>query len=198
MKKSSRKGSVDEAVAVETSTQEAPPEEKATTEADPVFAAAEPTPQGRDRIQQQLEALKQREAELRRELAIADHPALADAIRAIEGGAYGVARVETKMAEGLSKAEQRRKETLEKKLASAREKRNEIDAQIAALETELTPLGDARLAAFDAARTQALLTLVATLKEHDAALTAARLDIGMLVPSLATWRTEIDALRARG
>lgn len=195
--KKSRKGSVDEVVVAEAPAP-APQEEAPAAEADPVFAEPPaPEPQGRDRIQQQLEALKQREAELRRELAIADHPVLADAIRAIEGSAYGVTRIESKMAEGLSKAEQRRKETLEKKLASAREKRAEIDAQIGALETELQPLGDARVAAFDASRTQALLTLVAMLKEHDGALSAAGLDIGLLVPSLASWRTEIDALRAR-
>jgi len=166
--------------------------------ADPVFGEPPPVePPGRDRIQQQLEALKQREAELRRELAIADHPALADAIRAIEGSAYGVTRVEAKMAEGLSKAELRRKETLEKKLASAKEKRAEIDAQIASLEAELEPLGDARNAAFDAQRTQALLTLVEMLKTNEAGLSAASLDIESLVPSLTRWRTEIDALRSR-
>ena len=193
--KKSRRASVDDVVVTETP---APQEAAPASEADPVFAEPPaPEPQGRDRIQQQLEALKQREAELRRELAIADHPALADAIRAIEGSAYGVTRVESKMAEGLSKAEQRRKETLEKKLASAREKRAEIEAQIAALEVELAPLGEARNAAFDAARTQALLTLVALLKEHDAGLSAAGLEIEMLVPSLSRWRTEIDALRAR-
>lgn len=155
----------------------------------------EPVP--RDRLQQQLDLLKQREAELRRELAIADHPALADAIRTIEGRAYGIARVEAKMAEGLGKSERRRKDTLEKKLAAARDKRQEIDARIEALEQQLAPLGEARLAAFDADRTRALLAVVAALEEHEAALRAASLDIALLVPDLSRWRTEIDALRAR-
>jgi chromosome segregation ATPase len=207
-RKSSRKDSVEEATPTETSPVDtspaldtSPAEESPATASEAETPSVEPEPVqepiGRDRIQQQLEALKQREAELRRELAIADHPELADAIRTIEGSAYGVSRVEAKMAEGLSKAELRRKETLEKKLASAREKRAEMDAQIAALEMELTPLGEARAAAFDAERTQALLTLVALLGQHDAALRAASLDVGSLVPTLANWQTEIDALRAR-
>jgi hypothetical protein len=150
---------------------------------------------GRDRIQQQLELLKQREAELRRELAMADHPELADAIRQIEGRAYGVARVEAKMAQGLSKSELRKKETLEKKLAVAEERRAEIDLQIAALKSELAPLGEARVQAFQNERAEALLRLLALLGEHEAAIAAANLDLPLLVPSLATWRTELDALR---
>jgi hypothetical protein len=161
-----------------------------------VAEAAPAEPVGRDRIQQQLEQLKQREAELRRELAMADHPELADAIRSIEGRAYGVSRVEAKMAEGLSKAEQRRKETLEKKLAGAVEKRAEIDAQIAALELELLPLGEARHSAFAKDRAEALAVLVALLRTHEAALAQASLDITTLVPALTSWQTEIAALRA--
>ncbi len=157
--------------------------------------AAEPA-SGRDRIQQQLEALKQREAELRRELAMADHPELADAIRSIEGRAYGVSRVEAKMAEGLSKSELRRKETLEKKLTTALERRAEIDAQITAIELELTPLGDARLSAFAVERTAALEALVALLGTHGPALANASLEISMLVPALSSWQAEIDLLRA--
>ena len=153
-------------------------------------------PVGRDRIQQQLEVLKQREAELRRELAMADHPELADAIRSIEGRAYGVSRVEAKMAEGLSKSELRRKETLEKKLTTARERRAEVDAQITALELELTPLGDARLSAFGAERTQALMSLIALLDAQEPALTRASLDVAVLVPALSSWRAEMDGLRA--
>ena len=182
------------------------PSRKNASEAAPPAAAAieavvseeEKPPQeppGRDRIQQQLEALKQREAELRRELAIADHPALRDGILAIEGRAYGVTRVEAKMAEGLSKSELRRKETLEKKLGTLRERRVEIDQQIAALELELTPLGEARALAFTKEREDALVALVDVLRAHEAALGAASLDIGLLVPALATWRAELDALR---
>lgn len=152
---------------------------------------------GRDRIQQQLELLKQREAELRRELAIADHPELADAIRQIEGRAYGVSRVEVKMAQGLTKAEARKKETLEKRLSGLEERRAEIDAQIEAIVTELQPLGEARLLAFQHERAEALVRLGAVLAEHDEALRAAAVDVTSLVPALAGWTTELSLLRER-
>lgn len=186
-----------EGSAMETPATETPAVESSRADASELEETTPVEPvNGRDRIQQQLEALKQREAELRRELAMADHPELADAIRSIEGRAYGVSRVEAKMAEGLSKSEQRRKETLEKKLAAALERRAEIDAQIAALELELTPLGEARLSAFAKERAEALVTLVGLLRMHEPALRTASLEISLLVPALASWRDEIDALRA--
>ena len=126
---------------------------------------------------------------------MADHPGLADAIRQIEGRAYGVSRVEAKMAAGLSKSELRRKETLEKKLASALEKRAEIDTQIAALELELAPLGEARTSAFAVERAEALRTLADMLREHEAALASAQLDVLSLVPSLTAWQSELALLR---
>jgi hypothetical protein len=189
-KKPSRREPVEQPVAP-------PIASEAAAEEVPAEVPVAQEPPGRDRIQQQLEALKQREAELRRELAIADHPQLRDAILAIEGRAYGVTRVEAKMAEGLSKSEQRRKETLEKKLAGAIERRAEIDLQIAALELELMPLGEARALAFTKERGEALRTLAALLASHEPALAAASLDVSMLVPALASWRAEIDALRAQ-
>lgn len=149
----------------------------------------------RERIQHQLQQLKQRESELRRELAIAEHPDLADAIRQIEGRAYGVGRVEAKMAEGLSKSELRKKETLEKKLLSAMEKRLELDQQIASLEGELAPLGEARTLAFEKERGEALLRLASLLDEHADAIAGAALDLDALIPALPAWREEIAALR---
>jgi chromosome segregation ATPase len=151
-------------------------------------------PSHRKRIEEQLEALKRREAELRRELAVADHPELAEALRVLEGHAYAVARVEAKMAQGLSKAEERRRETLEKKLASAREKRQEIDAQIAELEGELAPLGEARTKAFEAERRDCMERLLAALGTHEAQFQSAGLDSTALVPELARYMPEIRAL----
>ena len=72
----------------------------------------------RRKLEEQLESLKRKEFELRRALTIADHPVLADAIRELEGRAYAVARAEGKLAQGLSKAEERRRDTLEKKLGT--------------------------------------------------------------------------------
>jgi len=149
----------------------------------------------RERIQHQLQQLKQRESELRRELAIAEHPELADAIRQIEGRAYGVGRIDAKMAEGLSKSELRKKDTLEKKLLTAMEKRVELDQQIAALETDLSPLGEARTQGFQSERGEALLRLASLLDEHAVAIAAAKLDLDALIPALPTWREEIATLR---
>lgn len=150
----------------------------------------------RSRIEAQLEQLKQRECELRRALAIAEHPALADAIHRIEGRAYGVRRVEAKIAQGLSKSEQRKKDTLEKKRAAAVERRAELDAQIAALDAELEPLGQGRITAFETERVEALLRLIAVLDEHQDAIGAVSLDLPSLIPSLAGWQSDIDAIRA--
>jgi chromosome segregation ATPase len=148
----------------------------------------------RKRIEEQLEALKRRESELRRALAVADHPELAEAIRALEGCAYALSRAEGKLAQGLSKAEERRRETLEKKLAVAREKRAEIDAQIAELEGELATLTEERTRAFEAERQEAMERLLAALGTHTAALATAGLEASALVPELGRWMPEIRGL----
>ena len=153
-------------------------------------AAPEPISERR-RLQEQLEALERKQAELRRALAIADHPDLGEAIRIVEGRAYAVTRAEAKMAQGLSKAEERRRDTLEKKLAAARAKRDELDAQIAELERELAPLGEERLRAFADERRAALEALVAALGQHDAAFAAAGLEVGALVPEVTKWTEEL-------
>jgi hypothetical protein len=148
----------------------------------------------RKRIEEQLEALKRRESELRRALAVADHPELSEAIRSLEGCAYALSRAEGKLAQGLSKAEERRRDTLEKKLAGAREKRAEIDAQIAELEGELATLTDERIRAFEAERKEAMERLLAALGTHTAALSTAGLEASALVPELARWMPEIREL----
>jgi chromosome segregation ATPase len=147
----------------------------------------------RKRLEAQLEALKQRELELRRALAIADHPELADAIRLLDGRAYALSRAEAKIAQGLSKSEERRKETLEKKLDGLREKRAELDAQIAELERELALLVDARRDALEDERKAALHELVAALGQHAAALSAAGLEVSALVPEIGQRMAEIRA-----
>lgn len=155
---------------------------------------ASATPVDRKRIAEQLEALKRKEAELRRALAISDHPELADAIRALEGRAYAVARAEAKMAQGLSKSEERRRDTLEKKLASLREKRAELDAHIGELEAELSSLTEERVRAFEGERRDAMERLLAALGTHEAALRAAGLEASSLVPEIAGFMPEIRAL----
>jgi chromosome segregation ATPase len=143
------------------------------------------------RLEGQLEALKRKEFELRRALALADHPELADAIRRLDGRVYALTRVESKLMQGLSKSEERRKETLEKKLAVLRAKAAELDAQIAELSAEHAQLVDARIAALEAERRVALNELVACLGEHTAALSAAGLDAADLVPEIGQRMGEI-------
>lgn len=148
----------------------------------------------RRRLAEQLDALKRKEFELRRALAAADHPEVADAIRAIEGRAYSVSRVESKLAQGFSKTEARRREVLEKKLVGLRAKRAELDEQIGALEAELGGLGADRLAAFEVERREALAQLMLTMATHDAALRAAKLDLSGLIPDLERWLPELEAI----
>ncbi|UJR85787.1 hypothetical protein [Sandaracinus amylolyticus] len=186
----------------------APTDEAASTEtpaaesaSSPGTVAAEPI-SDRRRLQAELDALEKKQAELRRAITIADHPELADAVRVVEGRVYAVTRAEAKMAQGLSKGEERRRETLEKKLAAARAKRDEIDGQIAELERELAPLGEERMRAFEQERRGALEALVSVLGTHDAAFAAAGIDIAALVPDLARWtpelRTVAEEIVARG
>jgi chromosome segregation ATPase len=159
-----------------------------------VAQPAELTPAAaRKRLEEQLDALKRREAELRRELAITDHPELEPAIRLLEGSTYAVSRIEAKIAQGFSKAEERRRDTLEKKLGGLRDKRAELDTQIAELEAELHTLGD-RARAFAGERRTALEQLLAVMSTHDAALAAAGLEATSLVPELARWLPEIRAM----
>lgn len=178
----------------------APSADDAKAEPEPE-TAAEPISERR-RLQEQLEALERKQAELRRALAIADHPELADAIRVVEGRAYAITRAEAKMAQGLSKAEERRRDTLEKKLAAARAKRDELDQQIAELERELAPLGEERMRAFREERRAALEALVSALGQHDAAFAAAGLEVGALVPEVTKWTAELreiaEEIVARG
>src|SRR4051812_20300377 len=135
---------------------EVPESIEASGESTEEAAAASLDPRAeRRRLEEQLNALKRREAELRRALAIADHPELADAVRALDGATYSVTRIETKMAQGLSKSEEKRRETVEKKLAQAQEKRAELDTQIADFRAELSALGEERTRAFELERREA-------------------------------------------
>jgi chromosome segregation ATPase len=150
-------------------------------------------PLDKKRLEDQLEALKRKERELRRAIVIADHPGLAEAIRQLEGRAFALSRAEAKLAQGLSKSEARRKETLEKKLATLRAKRAELDGQIDTLDAELRSLVEARTEVLEGERQRALRELVATLGEHTAALTEAGLEAGELVPEIDQ---RMDELRA--
>jgi len=145
-------------------------------------------------LEAQLEALKRKESELRRALAMADHPELAEAIRVIEGRAYAVTRVEAKIAAGLSKSEERKRDTLEKKLVALQEKRSEIDAQIGEVREQLAPLGQARTDAFEAERRAAVQELILAMSHHDDALRGASLDVAQLVPEIARLMPEIVAM----
>jgi hypothetical protein len=148
----------------------------------------------RKRLAEQLDALKRKEFELRRALAAADHPEVADAIRAIEARAFAVSRAEGKVAQGFSKTEARRREVIEKKLAVQRAKRAELDGQIGELETELSGLGADRLAAFESERLEALEQLMIVMATHDAGLRAAKLDLSGLVPDIERWLPELEAI----
>jgi chromosome segregation ATPase len=156
-----------------------------------------PTLSERQRIEEQLLTLKRREAELRRALAIADHPALADAIRELEGRVYAVSRAEDKLAQGLSKAEERRRETLERKVATLREKRAELDTQISALDTELAGLGVERTRGFEQERDSALEQLFVAMGIHGGAIEGAGLEAAQLVPELERFLPKVQELAHR-
>jgi chromosome segregation ATPase len=167
---------------------------QAPEEAVPPRREAASPEQERKRIEEQILTLRRREAVLRRELAITDHPELADAIRLLEGKAFAVTRVEERMAQGLSKSEERRLGTLEKKLAGLYEKRAELEAQIQELEAETRSLGADRTRAFEVEREEALRELVAILGRHGPELSRASLEATALVPEIARWLPELESL----
>jgi hypothetical protein len=148
----------------------------------------------RKRLAEQLDALRRKEAELLRALAVADHPDLADAIRTIEARVYGVTRADAKIAQGLSKSEARRQETLTKKVTALREKRAELDTQIGGLEAELEEIGAARLTDFQRERHDALQALMVALATHDSAIGAAGLDVRSLLPEIGGLLPELEAI----
>jgi chromosome segregation ATPase len=152
------------------------------------------TPSERKRLEQQLDALKRKETEIRRALALADHPELGEAVRVIEGRVFALSRADTKVAQGVSKGEARRRETIEKKLGSLREKRAELEQQITTLESELSGLGSDRLAGYQAERREALEQLLVAVASHDTVFSSASVEAAQLIPDLARWLPDLEAL----
>lgn len=158
----------------------------------------------RKRIEEQLAQLEKRRLELCRELAITDHPEIAEPIREIEGRIYAVHRVEARMAEGLSKAEARRIEALQKKREGLAAKKAELDAkraevqgQLDALDRELSELGEDREATFHRERNQALEALVIALGTHAPAFQSASVEIATLIPELTARMPEVQTVAER-
>ena len=186
-----------EELAPEARDSEPPAEASATTEASETSeakaAAPDLTPQDeKKRLEKQLDALKRKESELRRALLVAERPELSEAIRTIQGHAYSVQRAEEKATAGLSKAEVRRRETLEKKLTGLREKRGELDRQIETLEAEQGTLGAEQVATSKAERHQALGQLLRSLSVHAAEFSAAGIDAQSVVPELGRLMPELE------
>jgi hypothetical protein len=154
-------------------------------------------PPSKRKIEEQLEALKRKEAELRRALVVAEHPELAEAIRLLQGRTYALERSQDKLALGLTKVEVRRRETLQKKRASLEGKRAELDAQIAELDGELLGLGVERQRGYEAQHRQALEELLLALGAHLGQVQAAGLEITELLPDLKRWLPEIERLAAQ-
>lgn len=173
---------------------EAADETKSTSAAEVVSSPEAIAQNERQRLAEQLDALKRKEFELRRALAAADHPEVADVIRTIEGRAFVVSRAEAKLAQGFSKTEARRREVIEKKLGALRAKREELGGQIGELEDELGGLGADRLAAFESERQAALEQLMIVLATHAAALRAVKLEPSSLVPEIERWLPELEVI----
>lgn len=157
-------------------------------------AVEDRTQSERSRIEEQLALLEKKQAELRRALAIADHPELGDAIREIEGRAYGLSRAEQRLAEPRTKGEERQRAKLEKKLEATKQKRDELDRAIAAIETELAALSEERVTALRADRETALQALFVVLARHADAFESAGVQVTVLVPELEAWLPELRAM----
>lgn len=158
----------------------------------------------RQRIEEQLALLEQKKRELSKALVLADHPELQAPIRMIEGRLYAVSRAETQMAAGLSKAEEKRKESLAKKRetlalkkADLAAKLAEVEDQILVIDKDLLALGDDRRDAFEAERNAALEALVMVLSQNNAAFDAVKVDPVSIVEGLAARMGEVHATAER-
>lgn len=138
----------------------------------------------RDRIVRQLEQLKRREAELRRALIVADHPALDAPIREVDGRVYGVHMASERLDAPLTKGEQKKIERIEKKLETAKAKRAELDLAIEELGGELRALREDRRATLEGQRDEALSNLLTTLAEHAPTFEAVGMQISEVIPEL--------------
>lgn len=166
--------------------------------AEPTGNGSERSPRNeRQRLEEQLQNLKRKEAELRCALIATDHPELAEPVGEIQSRAHAISRVEEKLAQGLSKGEVRRREALEKKLNGLRAKRDELDEQIATLEQEHAELGVERMAQFEAERQEALELLMAAFATHADSLKAAGIDPKSLVPDMQRWWPELESIAMR-
>ncbi|GAB5545566.1 MAG: hypothetical protein RLP09_33035 [Sandaracinaceae bacterium] len=183
----------EEALPVETAPEPVASSDESAASSAPVDEAAQAEKE-RERIQQQLAQLERKQAELKRALAMANHPDLADALRQVEGRAYGVTRVEEQLAQPLSKGEERQRAKLEKKLGAAREKRAALDAQIAEIEAELGGLVEDRVAELHAQRQTALHQLFTVLAQHSDGFEAAGLKVAELIPELDDWLPELRTM----
>ena len=166
-------------------------------------AASDPAKE-RQRIEEQLALLEQKKRELSKALVLADHPALQGPLRTIEGKLYAVSRVETQMAAGLSKSEEKRKESLAKKRemlalkkADLAAKLAEIEDQILVIDKDLLALGDDRRDAFEAERTSALEALVMVLSQHGRVFDTAKVDPASIVEGLAARMGEVQETAER-
>ena len=193
----------DEAMQADEATNHAAAAEAAAEVVGAMETASDPAKE-RQRIEEQLALLEQKKRELSKALVLADHPALQGPIRMIEGRLYAVSRAETQMAAGLSKAEEKRKESLAKKRETLALKKAELEAklaeaaeQILAIDKDLLALGDERRDAFEAERTSALEALVVVLSEHNAAFDAVKVDPAAIVEGLAQRMGEVQATAER-
>ena len=166
-------------------------------------AASDPAKE-RHRIEEQLALLEQKKRELSKALVLADHPALQGPLRMIEGRLYAVSRAETQMAAGLSKSEEKRKESLAKKRetlalkkADLASKLAEAEDQLLAIDKDLLALGDDRRVAFEKERRSALEALVIALSEHGPVFDAVKVDPAAIIEGLAPRMGEVHATAER-
>ena len=193
----------DEAMQADEATNHAAAAEAAAEVVGAMETASDPAKE-RQRIEEQLALLEQKKRELSKALVLADHPALQGPIRMIEGRLYAVSRAETQMAAGLSKAEEKRKESLAKKRETLALKKAELEAklaeaaeQILAIDKDLLALGDERRDAYEAERTSALEALVVVLSQHGREFDAVKVDPASIVEGLAARMGEVHATAER-
>jgi hypothetical protein len=193
----------DEAMQADEATNHAAAAEAAAEVVGAMETASDPAKE-RQRIEEQLALLEQKKRELSKALALADHPALAAPLRMIEGRLYAVSRAETQMAAGLSKSEEKRKESLAKKRETLALKKAELEAklaeaaeQILAIDKDLLALGDERRLALESERNAALEALVIALSEHGPAFDAVKVDPAAIVEGLAPRMGEVHATAER-
>jgi len=138
----------------------------------------------RQRLEQELRAVRRKELELMRAIVVADHPQLGEALTVLETHMQRVVSAQQQLAEGLSESDRRRHAELTELMNGLKQQRADLNLEIEAHECELRALGEERSQRLQFAEREALHALATAHQEHERSLLSAGANLEVLLPGL--------------